>query len=1045
MDFRTTLKLLALALALLPALAFGQKQYSPADVSRILTAEQSNLKLESSDFSEFEITNQYTDDHNGITHIYLQQKHNNLRIFGAYLGIHLAENGEVVHLGNRFFPHKNEHIRFVSPRISPAQALKSACSHLGIQPDVVKAIDTKKSNKNKTVFQKGEFSVYDVPVELIIQPLEDHTLVPAYQVEVYTKDEQHYWVLKVDTQTGAIIGQSDLVISCSFAHEGAHEAHGHQHSTACLHKVQTSEAIPAAANAFEGMNNLQNFYRVYDRPVEAPSFGGRTMVGTGGDPVASPLGWHNDGIIDHFITKGNNVFAYVDPGPASTPIPTIGGLPGQQPLVFDFPIDFGQFPQLYKDASVTNLFYWNNLIHDVFYHYGFTEVAGNFQQNNLSNGGAGLDAVLAEAQDGSGVNNANFLTLPDGLPGRMQMFLWDTNIPLIDGDLDNGVIVHEYGHGISTRLTGGPAATCLGGDEQGGEGWSDYFGLIMTMNNSNLSSGFNAGRGIGTYVLNEPTSGNGIRPARYSIDFNVNDYTYADINNAEISAPHGVGFIWCTMLWEMTNLLVDQYGFDNDLTHGNGGNNIALQLVVDGLKLQPCSPTFVEMRDAILAADQINNNGANQCLIWEAFAKRGLGFSASSGSNARGDEVEAFDLPPSLCMPTIQVESEMSAIVPDNSTMDIHIKLINNAPSAISGITVADQLPAGTSFVSSSAPASVSGNTVTFSNQSVAAGQTKTLTITVAVNTGSQGTILFADDMENGPFNFDASFGLNQFIWTNTDAASGQYSWFAVDPDNFSDQKLALSQSIPVSAGTMLQFTHRYNTEADFDGGVVEASTDGIFWNDIGSLIVQNGYSNFVPTANNPLIDGFAYGGNSNGFLTSVADLSAFAGQNLQLRFRLSSDVATGGEGWYIDDVVIADNPEVIVNTVNFSMANGAITGQVVGSSIVVGSANQGASEGQQSTLPEANYNTNIQSALDIQVFPNPARDLANLNIQGLSTGRASVAIQNLQGQTMYQNDLNVNDSFLKMELNTSNWPAGMYMIRVSQNKQMCTSKLVVK
>lgn len=75
--------------------------------------------------------------------------------------------------------------------------------------------------------------------------------------------------------------------------------------------------------------------------------------------------------------------------------------------------------------------------------------------------------------------------------------------------------------------------------------------------------------------------------------------------------PHGVGFIWATMLWEMTWNLIDEYGFDPDLYNGSGGNNLALQLVIDGLKLQPCSPGFIDACDAILAADRINNGGAN--------------------------------------------------------------------------------------------------------------------------------------------------------------------------------------------------------------------------------------------------------------------------------------------------------------------------------------------------------------------------------------------------------------------------------------------------
>jgi extracellular elastinolytic metalloproteinase len=72
-----------------------------------------------------------------------------------------------------------------------------------------------------------------------------------------------------------------------------------------------------------------------------------------------------------------------------------------------------------------------------------------------------------------------------------------------------------------------------------------------------------------------------------------------------------------------------------------GGNVIFFQLVVDGMKLQPCDPTFVEARDAILQADLINNNGENQCALWKGFAKRGL------GESARYEGVDGFDLPAS--------------------------------------------------------------------------------------------------------------------------------------------------------------------------------------------------------------------------------------------------------------------------------------------------------------------------------------------------------------------------------------------------------------
>lgn len=82
-------------------------------------------------------------------------------------------------------------------------------------------------------------------------------------------------------------------------------------------------------------------------------------------------------------------------------------------------------------------------VHDLFYRYGFNEVAGNFQQNNHGKGGREGDPVIANAQDGSGYNNANFATPPDGQHGKMRMYVWDISNPWRDGDLESGIIVSD--------------------------------------------------------------------------------------------------------------------------------------------------------------------------------------------------------------------------------------------------------------------------------------------------------------------------------------------------------------------------------------------------------------------------------------------------------------------------------------------------------------------------------------------------------------------------------------------------------------------------
>jgi extracellular elastinolytic metalloproteinase len=126
----------------------------------------------------------------------------------------------------------------------------------------------------------------------------------------------------------------------------------------------------------------------------------------------------------------------------------------------------------------------------------------------------------------------------------------------------------------------------------------------------------------------------------------INPTTYGDIPG--LAVPHGVGYAWSTMLWEVYWNLVHTYGYNPDV-YGDwttGGNNLAIQLVMDGMKMQVCRPGFVDGRDAILLADLVLTGGDNQCTIWAGFAKRGLGYSANQGSNTSVmDGTEAFDMP----------------------------------------------------------------------------------------------------------------------------------------------------------------------------------------------------------------------------------------------------------------------------------------------------------------------------------------------------------------------------------------------------------------
>lgn len=763
----------AAALALASLAAAAQTAPTRAALGHLERAKQ-QFGLSAADVREAALSSEVHSAHNGVTHVYLQQFHRGIEVWAAIANFNVMADGRVLSAGTRFHPGIAAAARGQVARKTAVEAADLAARALNLAPRRALTVLSRLGGANEAQrLSDGGIAARPIEARLVWLPQAKGGVRLAWAVEIEAARGTEWSVNFIDAQTGATLGRESRVI-----HESAH-------STALAVKRPRSPA-PAAAASFAATDGA--LYRVFPMPLESPSDGDRVLVGNAANPAASPFGWHDtDGAPgpEFTITRGNNVHAYADRDANNLPDP--GSDPDGGPsLIFDFPLDLDAAPVLSQPAIVTNLFYWNNVIHDLTYAYGFNEAAGNFQVNNYGKGGAGNDDVRAEAQDGSGRNNANFGTPPDGQRPRMQMFEWRTArpnpitvdapspiagvyygpqagfgealataagplsgqvvyiddgvgvggdgcepfavpagaIPLIDrgtcaftikvknaqlagatiaivgnnvagapiamggtdnsvtipsvmislddanlfkanlplsvavadgsggapdrdSDLDAGVIAHEYGHGISNRLTGGRNnVSCLGNAEQMGEGWSDWFGLTMTTSATDTRL---TPRGVGTYLTFESPLGLGIRPTQYTTDMAVNPATYASVaDTVNISQPHGIGYVWNTMLWEVYWNLVDRYGYNPNLHAGwkTGGNNLAFQLVMDGMKFQPCQPGFVDGRNAILAADVALTGGANQCEIWRGFAKRGLGFSASQGSsNSRTDGVEAFDLP----------------------------------------------------------------------------------------------------------------------------------------------------------------------------------------------------------------------------------------------------------------------------------------------------------------------------------------------------------------------------------------------------------------
>jgi hypothetical protein len=181
--------------------------------------------------------------------------------------------------------------------------------------------------------------------------------------------------------------------------------------------------------------------------------------------------------------------------------------------------------------------------------------------------------------------------------------------------------------------------------------------------------------------------------------------------------------------------------------------------------------------------------------------------------------------------------------------------------------------------------------------------------------------VSFQDNMESGTANWTVggTGGGSNFALVNTAANSPSNSWFATHPTIVSDRSLTLAQAVSLPAGSnaTLEFFHRFDTEAGFDGGVLEYSIDGgTTWVDIlagaGSVpanaqrFLAGAYGTPISTAwSSPIGGRRAWHGDSGGFVQSRVSLNDFAGQSLLIRFRSATDSSAAEIGWWIDDVRI--------------------------------------------------------------------------------------------------------------------------------------------
>lgn len=598
----------------------------PLDVAlQYLRRRADRLQLDPVDYAAPRVTSQYTDADSGTTYIYLRQTVHGLEVANADMTVAVGRDNRVISAGGGFVRGAETRTPYDRGVVMPVEDALAAAAAAKSLPFALREIVSPPTGDDlKTVVSAPIVSRDDIPARLHYVPTEDGEIELAWQFIIRTTDSEHWYDLSVSAATGELLNDIDW---------------GGDHAT----------------------------YNAIPFPNEHPNDGGFAILTDPASPVASPFGWHDtDGVAgaEFTDTRGNNVDAHLDLNADDVPDTSQPRPSGGVSLDFSgYSFDAASAPSTVQNRNIAmiNLFVTINVLHDVHYMYGFTEAAGNFQVNNYGKGGLGNDPVQADAQDGSGTNNANMLTPPDGSSPRMQQYIFTAANPDRDSSLDNGIIAHEFGHGVSNRLTGGPANSgALNATQSGGmgEGWSDFHALMFTQRPTDLQNGAYP---IGNYSLNQAPTGPGIRRFPYSFDKSINPLTFEAYGSsgtttygvARSTQVHNTGELWNSALWDLNWLLINKYGYDSDLTTGwsadpgpaHAGNKLAMKLVMDAMKLQPSNPSFIQARDAILAADTALTGGLNHFEIWTAFARRGLGANAATSGSSSTSVTVDFNVP----------------------------------------------------------------------------------------------------------------------------------------------------------------------------------------------------------------------------------------------------------------------------------------------------------------------------------------------------------------------------------------------------------------
>ncbi len=1174
------------------------------------TAEEKGLKA--ADIENMLVTDIVHHKHNGVYSVYLNQSFEGIPIDGATYNINILKDNKVIYNRNNYIADVKSKIKHTEATITPEQAINIIANNLYIAL-TKRSTEIKKVSDIHYVYEGVNLSKEDIDLKLMYVQDEKGDLILSWNTTTYTPTNSNSWYTHVNARNGEIISQRNNTLYCAmhnmdFSRPNEQAKHNidehkdcadHNHVTPQLTTTDSEEEVSAVSGS----------YKVYALPTESPIHGPQVLVENPHYPEASPNGWHTINNTTVTFTRGNNVHAFADPDGNQS---SDGTEPdGGQSLIFDFDHLVDQEANLNYDPAVVNLFYMNNIAHDLLQLYGFDEANGNFQFENFTGEGIGGDEIIAIAAapdltTGDEIqNNAYWIPTTDGNSSTMGMGIWETRtsifqlsspeqiagpygvsgaqddwgfnwnfdeIDLVDveialardasiqsptqccGDIvnadevngkialidrglcefgtkafnaqnagavgviicnlegvnggsgeeligiapgadggnvdiptvfsskstcdlikaaigsgnsvtgimstmieqgpetfnssfDNGVILHEFGHGFNGRVLGGPNnASGLLNNEQMGEGWSDFFSVAFTVKEGDTGA---TPRGVGTFLLGQNPQGRGIRAFPYSTDMNLSPYTYDDIIGT--NEAHAIGEIWTAVLWDVYWYFIDTYGYDPDWTNQDSGNGRGLRIIMDGVAFVGASPGFVDARDAILEADEVNFDGAHNCDLWNIFARRGLGFFADQGNaNNSNDGIEDFE-PRPTCIEELKIRRSTADLVFPGDEMQVTMDVWNHTLITQSNVVVTDFLADGLSYVAGSSTGpepTIDGNTLSFAFGDMPSLEERRITFMVSTDIDNMSESLLYDPVDSDVGNeWDIDFveGFDIFQTTSAESNSPSFSWTVNSPDTESKQELFYRGLFVEGANPALRFYTKYNTVLSIDGGYVDISSDdGVTWFRPDNDYIQGGpnqeivYSTFAIAA----LPGFS--GYQEEWIPAYIDLSDYVGQTIWVRWNFGADDTEllqttpnidgtnvlEDVGWFIDDLELLDLKKYETNACVTSNETGDVCTETF------------------TTIVDASLPSKVQDlskeGYTMILAPNPADDRVEIQIGSLVNERAQLELKTVDGKILSRQSVDVSDLGTNVNLDLSGISSGLYFVTLQSGNKVLTKKLMI-